>query len=347
MKVVTISSALVAALGLTLTLAACAAKDDQKGNTKKSGASDGDDESAGEDGGADGESEGEDGEGAQGSTGTTGTKSKAVSQEAAANADLEGWCAKAAETDAIKGKLKAYFPKFCANGKPTKLLSTTLLAAPYSGQGAPALTDIEALKSASGNTSYYFAVAIKIPISLKTHFEKVGPSGGDPVQLKKTAEAGGSAATITMKDEFEKVGKYQVRGWLYNQLVKRKVAIVTISTEIELRHDQHELVPGKHYLYTQYIDKSIQTMTSLDQITAGIEMDGAHMLLSIIHVVTGNKNFPEIAEKEILATANNTVKDMYALAAAYKGPEVKVDAAAAGEEEEPAADEEEPAAALR
>lgn len=269
-----------------------------KQNEGKKGASDKDDDKDDDKDRADGEGNG-------------------TAVELKGDADFDGWCAKAAKTKPVQGDLKDLFGDLCNGSKATDLFKTGLLGVTYQGEGEPQLKAIEALGSdkATKETRFHFGVAIKLPISAATHFNKVGPRAGDEAAQKELAEASGATAEVDIKKTYKKDGTNHVRGWLVYAKVSKKTSGINVITETETRSDQFQLEEDKHFLYTQHVTKAVQTVKKFDMVTAGIQAGADAYLLTVVSVVVNNKSFASTAEKELKKTATTTIKEMYRTAA--------------------------------
>ena len=129
----------------------------------------------------------------------------------AGDGDFDGWCSKAADIKPVQNELAEYFTKFCDGGKATALLKSTLITSAFSGDGKATLKSIEKLSSdkAKKETTAYFAVGIKLPISIKDHVDKVAPKAGDKASAERLAKASkAKAGKFEVKDEFKEDGKY-------------------------------------------------------------------------------------------------------------------------------------------
>ncbi len=268
---------------LTLGLAACDNGAKQKGGDK---ASEGDDEGGGDEGNA----------------------------EPAGDGDFDGWCSKAGEIKPVQAELAEYFGKFCDGGKATALMKSTLVTKAYSGSGKPTLKSIEKLSSdkAKKETTAYFAVGIKLPISIKDHFDKVAPKAGDKTSAERLAKASKAKSTkFEVKDEFKEDGKYHVRGWRVHSINTQNAGGIDIDTETVARTDQFALKDGSLYAYTQVTEEGISTVKAFNMLTAGIQVDGTGYLLTIAFLTVDNRGLDAVAESKIKDTANALVSAMY------------------------------------
>lgn len=236
------------------------------------------------------------------------------------DADFDGWCEKAGETDVVKDELKSLYGQFCKSGKPTSTFTSGLLTVVYSGSGEPKLKSIEKMTSnkSTKTTTYKFGVAIKLPIDVQTHFDEVGPRAGDEEAQKELAEANGASGDVEVKKTYKNEGEHHVRGWLIYSKNVKKAGVINITTETEGRSDQYELEKSKLYMYTQNTTKGIQTVKKFDMLTAGIQDGSNAYLLTIVDVEVNNRGFASEAEKQLKKTASDTIKAMYKAAADAK-----------------------------
>ncbi len=240
----------------------------------------------------------------------------------AGDGDFDGWCKKAGETDVVQKKLSEYFGKLCDGDKAKTLLSSTLVKSAYSGSGTPTLKSLEAITSdkATKETTAYFGVGIKLPISAKDHFEKVGPKAADEGAAKKLAEASKATSTLfEVKHEYPNDGKYQVRGWQIHSINSQSTGGIKIDTESVVRSDQFELDSGKNYMYTQVTEEGIKTVKVFNMITAGIQIGDSGYLLTVAFLTVDNHGLDKVAESKIKETATALIKSMYKAAEAEAG----------------------------
>lgn len=280
---------LSAMLGLGLGLAACDNGAKQKGGSKKAGASDDDDST----------NTGDDDD----STGAP-----------AGDGDFNGWCKKAGETDVVQKTLAEYFGKLCDGDTAKSLFSSTLVKAAYGGSGTPKIKSLADISSDPDKkeTTAYFGVGIKLPISAKDHFDKVGPKAGDDAAAKRLATASKATSTLfEIKDTFKNDSKYEVRGWRIHSVNTQTTGGVAIETETVARSDQFELDPGKLYMYTQVTEEGIKTVKEFNMITAGIQIGDSGYLITVAHLVVDNHGLAAVAESKIVETANSLIKSMY------------------------------------
>lgn len=236
----------------------------------------------------------------------------------ASGGDFDGWCEKAAEVATVNKKLGPLYEQMCDGGVATKLMKTTMISKAYSGSGTPKLTSIEPIQGDKTYSTAFFAVGIKLPIDIQTHFNKVGPKAGDEAAQVKLAEANGATAEFDMQEEFKNDGKYHVRGWKVRSKVTKKISIIKIVTESVSRSDQFELNEGDSYLYTQYIIEGIEGVKDFSLLTAGVKTDDGSYLLTIAKIKVNNKGQPELAEGQITDTAKELIKSMHKAAADAK-----------------------------
>lgn len=235
-------------------------------------------------------------------------------------AGFDAWCAAAAETKAVQGTLAPLFPRFCTNGKATSVLKSTLVKSAFSGSGTPRIKSFEALHSdaATKTTKWTFGVGIKLPISIKDHFDRVGPKAGDQASLQRLAADQGATAEVRIEQTFQADGKYHERGWLIYQKITKPVGPTTVITETRSRNDQYKLMDGKHYLYAQHTEQGLKLIKKFDLLTAGVQINEAGYLLSVVDLEVETTVSSDATESEVKKTALDTIKQMYA--AAQQGP---------------------------
>lgn len=225
--------------------------------------------------------------------------------------DFDEWCKIAEEVEVVEDKLSELFDKMCNNGKATSLMKSTMITKAYSGSGSPKLTNIEPISGDKKYSTAFFAVGIKIPIDIKTHFDQVGPRAGDAEAQIKLAEEQGAKAEFEIQDTFKKDGKYHVRGWKTHSKQTKKTPLINIVTESISRVDQFEFQSGSLYMYTQYVVEGIEGVENFSLLTAGVKTSKGSYLLTTAKVKVGNKGFPDMAKGQITDTAKALVKSMY------------------------------------
>lgn len=229
---------------------------------------------------------------------------------------LEEWCSKASQTKAVQDKLGPTFKHLCDGGKPSDLLKETLVKRAYSGGDNLQIVDIEPLQSdrATKTTFHTFAVGIKIPIPIKTHFEKVAPKSSDPAEMKALAEMDGATASITIEKEHKQDGPFHVSGKSVLTKLTQDLVLAVIEMQSLDRIDQHAIKDGESYLYTRYIEQVMKGVLRFDMVTAGLKIGTDSYLLSAVSFKIENMGFASIAEERLKDLAKNTIKRMHALA---------------------------------
>jgi hypothetical protein len=257
--------------------------------------------------GGDEEGGGEEGGGEEGGSGSD-----------SAAGDFDGWCEKAGEVAVVDKQLSALYDKMCSGGNATELMTDVMITKAYKGSGSPKLTEIEPIEGDKTYSTAFFAVGIKLPIDIETHFTKVGPKAGDAAAQIKLAEANGASAEFEVLEDFKKDGKYHVRGWKVRSKQTKTVTIVKVVTESVSRSDQFELEKGSLYLYTQYVIEGVEGVKDFSLLTAGIKTEKGSYLLTTAKVKVNNKGLPDIAKGQITDTAKELIKSMYKAAAEAK-----------------------------
>lgn len=233
--------------------------------------------------------------------------------EPAGDGDFDGWCAKAGDINTIKSDLSEYFGKLCDGGKATALLKSTLVSKAFDGSGKPTLKSIEPLSSdkAKKETTAYFAVGIKMPISIKDHFDKVAPKAGDKSSAERLAKASKAKSTKFDAEEIKDGGKYFVRGWKVHSVNTQNTGGIDIETETIARTEQFEIEPGSLYAYTQVTEEGISTVKDFSLLTAGIQVGNSGYLLTVAFLTVDNRGLDKVAESKIKDTATALVTAMY------------------------------------
>jgi hypothetical protein len=249
----------------------------------------------------------------------TNQETKKDSELAQIQTDFKGWCSKAAEVEPVaSGRLKVLYTEFCGVGNPT--LTKNLIASAFVGTGEPTFTDLIPLTSTGAITSYRFAIALKLPISIKDHFEKVGPKAGDVNEIKKLQESagGGTSAVVTLLQTHPASGKYHVQGFTTNSKVTKPVLITTVTSEADTRNDRFNLIDGEQVMYTQYTSRAVQTLKNFDYLAAGVKVENSAYLIVVVDAALENKGFTTVAEDQVRTLAVIGIKQMYSLAASAK-----------------------------
>jgi hypothetical protein len=234
----------------------------------------------------------------------------------APSAQLDEWCTNAAQTNAIKGKLATTFKLLCDGGKPTELLKQTLVQRAYSGGDEIQFVDVEPLSSdrSTRTTSHTFGVGIKIPVSIKVHFDTVAPRASEPAEMKGLAEMDGATADITVEKEHRQDGPFHVTGKTVFTKITQDLLIAQIDMQSRDRLDQYALKEGDQYLYTRFVDEVIKGVFRFDMVTAGLQIGKDSYLLSAVSYKIDNMGFSAVAESKLKQLATNTVRRMLKLA---------------------------------
>ena len=252
----------------------------------------------------------------------TNAETKRESEVAQAQTDFKGWCAKAMEIEpVVSGRLKPLVAEFCGDGTaPTTLFTKNLIASAYVGTGEPTFTDLKPLSSANNVTSYRFAVAIKLPITVKDHLDKVAPKAGDINEIKKLFESSGAGtvAVVTPVATHPASGKYHVQGFTTIARVTKPVAITTVTSEGESRNDIFKFVDGEQSMYTQYTTRAVQTIRYFDYVAASVKVENSAYLIVVVDSALDNRGFTGVAEEQVKGLAVSGIKQMYTIAAAAK-----------------------------
>ncbi len=246
----------------------------------------------------------------------TNEETKKDSEKAAATTDFGGWCTKVLETKPFSsGRLKPLLGDFCDGPTAKPLLKETLIASAYVGSGDPKFTDILPLSSnaATRTTSYRFGVAIKLPLSLKDHFDRAAPKMGDMAEIKKLQESTGAVATVTVSAPILADGPFHTQGWSVKSTAIKQVLVQSVTSEATTRSDLFKLVDAKQYLYSQYTDKAfpVKTIKNFDYIGAGITVENNSYIIAVVDISMDNLGFSSVAENEVKTLAINGIKQIY------------------------------------
>jgi hypothetical protein len=291
-------------LTLLLLLVACGETKQQSGATGSGkGSKDGSD--SGSESGSSGTGTGDEDD----DTTSTGNGSQV---SGAANDVLSDWCKKAAETKAVSDHVTDVFGKLCSGGAPTTVFKKTLIAAAYAGGDKVNLQNLK-LSTDGPNTTGDFQVGIKLPISAKDHFTKVGPKGGDPDSVKRLAEAQGATGQAEILKTFKKGDdKYLERGWQLHSKTSKKVLIVTKTQDSNNESMQYDFGnDGKSFMYAQYIIKSIEGVSAYSLLTANVQIGDDSYLLTAAHVTIDNTPGGKLAEPQVKDAAEKVVMSQY------------------------------------
>lgn len=299
------ASTSVIALAVVALIAAGCGKTEQKGGSegsKNGGSTGGDDPSPGN---------------------GTANPAKTPNGNAKATANtgvFAAWCAKAAETKAVKEQMGDVFGKLCNGGQPTEAFTKTLIAAAYNGSGEPQLLDRK-LKTVGKDTTADFIVGIKIPTTARVHFDKVGPLGGDTAALGQIAAAQGATSAAEIKKTY-KAGddKNLVRGWQFHTRTEKDLVIIKVVQDSDNEHMQYDFGESDGaFMYAQYIISPKEGIKAYNVLTAAIQVGGEAYLLSAAHtVVTSPIAVGQIAEGKVIEAAVAVVKSQYKAAAKAK-----------------------------
>jgi hypothetical protein len=246
----------------------------------------------------------------------TNEETKKDAEKAAASTDFGGWCTKVLQAAPVaSGRLKPLLGDFCDGPTAKALLKETLIASAYVGTGDPKFTDIIPLNSngATRTTSYKFGVAIKLPLSLKDHFDKAAPKMGDGAEIKKLQESTGAVATVTVSAPILAEGPFHTQGWSVKSTAVKQVLVQSVTSEATTRSDLFKLVDAKQYFYSQYTDKSLpmKTIKNFDYIGAGITVENNSYIIAVVDISMDNLGFSTIAENEVKTLAINGIKQIF------------------------------------
>lgn len=233
-----------------------------------------------------------------------------------ANAAFTIWCQNARETEVVQKRMGKYYKKFCSNGKPTSLFAKSLPAVAYSGTGTATPKKLAKTEMDGKYVIVSLGTAIKLPISIKDHFEKVGPKGGDAKAQERLGERQNAEVDVKITDSFDNDGKHHVRGWTVYTKTKQSESGINIVTETEARADQFNLKEGQAYMYTSYVTKAVKGIKESDLFTAAVQVGDSAYLITQAYIVADSKGAPQsLAEQMVLKTAKGLMESMYESAA--------------------------------
>lgn len=230
------------------------------------------------------------------------------------SSSFEVWCKGSGEVRIMsRSGLKAIRDELCNGDQPTELFTKTLIRTAYSGSGTIQFTPLRDLASDSQNrtTGMRFAFAIKIPIDVKTYFDKVSPRGLEPAALKAVVEGPGGTGTVTVLENYSADGIHHLRGVLANQVLVKQVRGRTVNVESDTRTDHFSFVDGEAYMYTTTVMRAISSMVSTDTISALIKVENDSYFINVVDTVVPNRGYPQIAEPELARSTQAGAMALY------------------------------------
>lgn len=232
------------------------------------------------------------------------------------------FCELAGETQVAQDELADYYGRFCKGGKPTELLTKSLIKGAYDGGETPSMKKIEdwSEDKEAKTTTGFFGNGIALPISAQKHFDTVAPNGGDEETLDSLASAGGAEGKSEVQETYEKgdLGDTYERGWKVHQTISKTIPGINlkVTTETIARTDQWLLKKNSAYLYTSRLLEGVKSIKTFDMFTACLQVGDDAYLLTLAKIEVENKGFHSVAVKEIQNTASSIIKAMYAAAEA-------------------------------
>lgn len=106
---------------------------------------------------------------------------------------MSRWCAAVATTEIAKKPNHArQLANLCTTQNvPTKVFASLVTQA-YAGIGKPSTTSLASVAPKTGQVSWAYGSAIKLPVDAKTHFDKAAPNQGDEALQEQSLIADGA-----------------------------------------------------------------------------------------------------------------------------------------------------------
>lgn len=226
---------------------------------------------------------------------------------------LNDWCQNAALTTAMRTTLKSLFANFCENGTSTDLFRNILKKDYYAGSGELPFIDVIPMKSDPNKktTTYLTAVGLKISKSLGEHFKKIVPDTPDDISKNVLSKLNGSPDELVIIEKIANQSPFYITGWKFRTTKNYRNEFPNASISSENRIDMHKLLDGEQYLYSQFVEQSIENVNKFNLITAGVRGNQDSFLITLIEFETDNKGYSAIAESRTKNTIEQAVLGMY------------------------------------
>jgi hypothetical protein len=221
------------------------------------------------------------------------------------------WCAAAADTQAAGQKLSPLYDAICAGKVANTFFVNTLISNAYSGSGEPQLYQVSDITNSGGIVNAFFAVAIKMPITIASHFESVAPRDGDQnTERERITAQGRKPGNVSVTPAASNNDKGWSRGWTIDSPSSAKAGLATVNTRYVYRQDHYDLGEGL-FMYTSSLQKSYETVTNYQILTAGLDVDGTGYQVMVAKISAQDKGQAAKVKDAVKNIASSLVKFMY------------------------------------
>ena len=221
------------------------------------------------------------------------------------------WCAAAADTQAASQKLSALYDAICTGKVANTFFVNTLIPNAYSGSAEPQLYQVADITNSGGVVNAFFAIAIKMPITIASHFESVAPRDGEQsTEREKITAQGRKPGNVTVTPAASNNDKGWIRGWTIDSPSTVKVGLATVSARYVYRQDHYDLGESL-YMYTSSLQKSYETVTNYQILSAGLDVDGTGYQVMVAKISAQDKGQAAKVKDAVKNIASSLVKFMY------------------------------------
>jgi len=217
-----------------------------------------------------------------------------------------------------------FMDRFCTGtGAPTALLATTLPARAFIGNGEPRLTALAEVTDdpVRKTTAIRVAAGVLIPGRAADYFTKISAYMNDPALAAADGVRlidGIVEDVILKKDDGD--GKARRSGVERSLKIENKVSGQTITSAYEQRQDLWEFVPGKAYLITSHLTKSVSGVTGATLFSALVEHNDKTYVTAQIFSESSNRGQPAIAEETLLKVVRSGIRNILTNANRFAEP---------------------------
>ena len=221
------------------------------------------------------------------------------------------WCAAAADTQAAGQKLSALYDAICTGKVANTFFVNTLIPNAYSGSAEPQLYQVSDITNSGGIVNAFFAIAIKMPITIASHFGSVALRDGEQnTERERITAQGRKPGNVTVTPAASNNDKGWIRGWTIDSPSSAKAGLVTVNTRYVYRQDHYDLSEGV-YMYTSSLQKSFETVTNYQILTAGLDVDGTGYQIMVAKISAQDKGQAAKVKDAVKNIASSLVKFMY------------------------------------
>ncbi len=223
---------------------------------------------------------------------------------------LATWCGTASSVRSVTQPLAEHFKQICTSTAPTEFLVNVLIPNAYTGAGEPQLRLIGDVGTGNGTVSAFFAIAIKLPVSAATHFERVGPRDGSVDTEKGKIQSQGSQPTnsVSVTPVSSNGDPSWVRGWMIDSSSTAKVNFATtIKTSFKYQLD-HYKIGNAGFLYTSLLQNSVETVKNYQILNAMFDYNNSGYQILVAKISADDKGQASKVTDAVKNIAANLVK---------------------------------------